>query len=249
VKRLLALAAVTVTAGIATAELLGPGTYRGEYEIDRWGRHLFGAYFVSADVAKILKPYQGRSVAANVAAIDQEDGWGRVTLLKVSSVDVLTNAPNLRLTIDVPRSPERNARTPIVLAFTNTSSEAVYLWPGWDKTDLFLAGGPTNQTPGLGTLFQSFRFRTDVLVAHGTQIEAARESPGGPERVRVLPGGSFRIEVTTKTPLPEGKYQAWWRIYHTAGPVSGYPARSPRVNFDVPPDETNGTTKPSTATE
>ncbi len=233
-------------AGSASAELLGPGPYRGEYEIDRWGRRLFASYYVSQEAAVVLKPYQGKSIVANVTKLDQRSGWGPVTILSVDSVELITNAPKLELTISVPTSTGTNGPVPVVLAFTNSSDAAVYLWPGWDQTDLFLAGGPTNQTLATGTHLKSFRFRTDVMVANGVGIEAARESPGGPERVRVLPNGYFRIQVDTKAPLPVGQYQAWWRIYHTGGPVSGYPVRSPRVDFDVKAIETDGTTKTST---
>jgi len=233
-------------AGIASAVDMGPGPYRGEYEVDRWGRHLFSNYYVSPEAVTVLKPYQGKSVVANVTAIDQKNGWGPVTILAVDRVEVLTNAPNLELTISAPKSTGTNGPVPIVLAFTNTSDEAVYLWPGWDQTDLFLAGGPTNQTLATGTHLKSFRFRTDVMVKNGVGIEAAPDSPGGPERVRVLPHGHFRIPVDTKVPLPIGEYQVWWQIYHTAGPVSGHPARSARVDFDVEATEANGTTTKST---
>ena len=225
-----------LSASALYAALLGPGTYRGIYDVDRWGRRVFSGYLVSEDAARALEPYRGKSVAAQVSEIDQQDWRGSVTIRKVDSVAVLTNTPALDLSIQmlIARVSASN-QTQMTLVFTNTSGKAVYLWPGWDETDLFLAGGSTNQPPFMDNLFKSFRFRPDVLISNGLQVVDARESPGGPDRVVVLPGGSCRLPIAFALTVP-GEYQAWWRIYHTVGPESGIGTQSSRVNFDVTPE-------------
>jgi len=83
------LAVTSLLAGIVSASDMGPGSYRGEYEVDRWGRHLFANNFVSPEAVTVLQPYRGKSVEAHVTVIDQKNEWGPVTILTVDAVKLM----------------------------------------------------------------------------------------------------------------------------------------------------------------
>lgn len=85
-KRLAAVALAALLVGSASAEIVGPGTFRAAYHVDRWGQRRFGFLFVDAALHERLAPFLGKTVAIDVQALDDDNGW---LATKVGAVDPL----------------------------------------------------------------------------------------------------------------------------------------------------------------
>ena len=258
--------AVLVSVGVAAESrgerIITPGVYRGTYTVDRWGQKHFDSMLVSDQAAKALEPYRGKPVSALVTKVSQEDTLDPGTIHAIEKVEVLPVAPNLVLSVTGKSQRFKLGQAvTLTVSMENKSSDPVYLWPGWDIADLYVATSYTGRPreaklggdgrgrgrwlsesfwvdngkiSGRGLLDIGLRWRAQEYVKRGQKIRLAMESPNHPECVVVDPQGRFSADVIVDNDLPSGEYQAYWRIYHSVGKLASHHGpESARFDFDV----------------
>ncbi len=88
---LLTAAGVSAPATPASAEIIGPGTYRGTYAVDRWSQGRFGFLFVAEALDETLKDYAGVPLALEATGVNQPMNPGGAMITKVGKITKLTS--------------------------------------------------------------------------------------------------------------------------------------------------------------
>jgi len=96
-RRAAVAAITTILVGSAAAEIIGPGTFRAAYHVDRWGQRRFGFLFIDEPLHQRLAPLLGRTIALDVQELDHGDGDERRLATKIGAIDVLPQ--DLRFTV------------------------------------------------------------------------------------------------------------------------------------------------------